>query len=321
MNADGSLPGTKTAFISHFDCSRHDPGWGHPEHQGRLPSLMRAVYAAMPELFGVLDEVSGRHATETELRLFHTDEYLRRVRGWAVEAETAGRPVQIAPGLMVSAASWDASLAAVGSVLVGIDAVVGGTARNAFCAIRPPGRDSSPAAPGRFGFLNPIAVAARAALAVSGIDRVLAIEWGSLTSSSHGPLSQDSSIRVARIGALTAGSEPGQRAFEVSLPPGSDGSRFQLALVALLTEATADFRPDLMLLSAGFDLLRGDPLGSLALTPADYYRATLEVVERAGRISGGRIVSVLEGGYDARGLGAAAVQHLRALSGLPLRAR
>src|SRR5690606_2496765 len=133
------------------DCSRHDTGWHHPDHQGRLPALMRAVYADMLTLFDPLLEVEGRHASDAELRLLHTPEYLARLRTWTEDAAARSQVLEPVPGIRVSGASWDAATAAVGSTLTAVDRVLAGDVRNAFCAVRPPGRYVHRDRPGGFG--------------------------------------------------------------------------------------------------------------------------------------------------------------------------
>lgn len=304
-----------TAFVSHHDCSRHDTGWGHPDHQGRLPALMREVYRDMLTLFEPLLQVEGRHATEGELQRYHTASYLARVREWVERAAGEGRPLEVGPELVASGATGEASAAAVGCVLRGVEVVRSGEVRNAFCSVRPPAADARADEPGRFGFLNPVLVAARTVLDAG--ERVLLVEWG-------GPLS--AALRdfaaaepAVRFASVTAEAPAGasQPADLPGLDAGSTGRDF-LALQSerLATVLDNGFEPDIVLLSAGFDGVRGDPLGALALDPADYFSATSALRDVAESRCGGRIVSVLEGGYDPKGLGAAAVQHLRALAGL-----
>jgi acetoin utilization deacetylase AcuC-like enzyme len=276
---------------------------------------MRAVYADMPILIGSLAELEGRHATDDELRLVHEAGYLDEVRAWSMEAGREGRPQEVRPGLVASAASWDASVAAVGSALTAIDAVLEGVARNAFCAIRPPGRDSLAREPGRFGFLNAPAIAVRFAQR-HGLDRLLLVEWGAfITGSAATLLAHDEGLAVGRVGGGEAGPSASTRALDRILDRAADGPAFEAAVRSLLEEAGGMPGPDMILLSAGFDCLADDPLGELNLTGRDIYNCTRLMVEFAEAASGGRLVSMLEGGYGP-GLGSAVTQHLRALAGL-----
>jgi acetoin utilization deacetylase AcuC-like enzyme len=278
---------------------------------------MRSVYADMLTLFEPLMEVEGRHAASGDLRLVHTPDYLEAVQEWVRRADRAGGPIEVQPGLMVSPATWDASLAAVGCVLEGIDSVMKGYVRNAFCAVRPPARDAGADQPGRYGFLNHIAVAARYLIERAGLERVLVIEWGGIAAAGIGALPPDDRrIRVVRV----ADRARDQR--DPRIDQGGSGTKARAADGSPLdsvSESVAatlgDFEPDFMLLSAGFDELAGDPLSPGSLVPHDYFAPTSALRDMAERRCDGRLVSVLEGGYGSS-VGAAIVEHLRALAGL-----
>lgn len=316
---DDPRPGKTTAYVSHSDCSLHDPGWGHPEHQGRLPAVARAVYRDMLTLFDPLLEAEARPAEEADLLLAHSPEYVERVRRAAEEAERAGKSLPFGDDVVVSGASWDAALAAAGSALTASRLVLEGTVRNAFCPVRPPGHRVGREGPGGFGLFNSVAVAARHLRERAGLERVLIVEWSAaagwgtaeIAASDPGlrflSLHQDApdDLRPWPAGAMT-----------VPLPPGSTGEAFLAASRDALDRATADFSPDFLLLSAGFDALASDPRGGLALEPLDFFALTRDLRERADALCAGRLVSVLEGGYDPAATGTAVVHHLRALAGL-----
>lgn len=293
---------TPTAFVSHHHTSLHDTGWGHPEHQGRLPALVRAVYRDMLTLHGHLLEVEARPATEEDLLRVHTPGYVRRVREAVEAAAREGRPRTLEGEVVVSGASWDAALAAAGAAVTGVEVVLAGEARNAFCSTRPPGRDAAPDRPGGHSLFNTVAVAARHLLEERGAGRVLVVDWGA-----EAPLGTPE---------VFAG-EPRVRLVSVhggAVPPGAGGAEAGAALAeALAGVEGADF----VLLSAGFDLLAADPRGGLEVEPREVYDLTLLVREAAERLCGGRLVSVLEGGYAPAETGKAVVQHLRALADLP----
>src|SRR5262249_33752129 len=135
-----------TAYVSHEDFSRHDTGWNHPDHQGRLPAITRAVYRDMVALWEPLLQLDGAHVSEEDLLRVHTPRYVDDVRRTAIAAAAEGRPLELG-GVPVSGASWDAATAAAGSVIVAVDAVMRGDARNAFVPARPPGRGATPDAP------------------------------------------------------------------------------------------------------------------------------------------------------------------------------
>jgi acetoin utilization deacetylase AcuC-like enzyme len=308
---------TLTAFVSHPDCPRHDTGWKHPEHQGRLPALVRAVYRDMLTLHGHLLEVEARPAVEADLLLVHTPALLERIRAASERAGERGQPQRFEGEAWVSGASWDAVRAAVGTALTGVEEVLAGRARNAFCAARPPGYAAHADRPGEFSLLNSVAIAARHLRTRLGAERVLVVEWGGTAPSSIAPLLADGpGVRCLAIRQAT-GAVAASGAHRITLPGGSDGALFLAAFEAGLDEVLADFAPAMILLSAGFDALGTDPLGELMLEPLDYFHLTRLLCERADRHCGGRLVSVLEGGYDPPGLGRAVVQHLRALTRLP----
>lgn len=298
---DARCPVKPTAFVGHADCSLHDTGWKHPDHQGRLPALFRAVSRDMPALHGHLLEVEAIPATEAQLARVHTPEYIARVREAAERALRENQPVRVDDSVTVSGASWNAALAAVGAALSGVEVVASGDARNAFCAARPPGRGAHADRVGGFALFNNVAIAARELRARYGADRVLIVDWG--TDPPDGTASVFHGDPAVRLLALH--------------PPGSGGAAYREAFASALDGVLDGFRPDWILLSAGFDALRDDPLGTLSLEPPDFYPLTLLLRERADAVCDGRLVSVLEGGYAAEATGRAGVQHLRALCGLP----
>ncbi|HUE95093.1 MAG TPA: hypothetical protein VMN39_00450 [Longimicrobiaceae bacterium] len=307
----------RTGFVSHYDCSRHDPGWNFPDHQGRLPAVMRAVHRDLVVLIDRLLEVEGRHASEAELRLVHGEAYLDRLRTWAVEAARQGSAVDPRTGGRVSGASWAAARAAVGSTLRGVDLVLDGEVENAFCAVRPPGRYVTTEAPARFGLVNPVAVAARYLLTERGVAPLRVVEWGGPPGSATAEiLHQEGEARVIGVHEGVGGSAVGEASGMRLLPPGARGREFLAALEGLLVDAFRRMAPSFILISADFDGLAGDPVGSLALAPRDYFDATVLLGKLAHEAGCTRVVSVLEGGYDGAALGLAVVQHLRALAGL-----
>lgn len=311
-----------TAFVSHHDSPRHDTGWDHPDHQGRIPALVRAVYRDMVALHDHLVQVEARPATEDDLLLVHTPEYVRAVREAVAHAAEQGRPVPFQAELVVSDASWDAAVASVGAAITGVETVLAGEARNAFCTARPPGRDAAASHAGGHSVFNSVAVAARHLRDRRGVGRVLVVDWGARAPLGTGEiLASDPGVRVVSVhqhpGPSLADETPGAaglRSFVV--PAGAGGETFSAALADALADA-GDWGAEWILHSAGFDILAGDPLGGLAVAPREVHDLTILLRETADRVCGGRLVSVLEGGYDPAATGQAVVQHLRALAGLP----
>ncbi|HEU4557858.1 MAG TPA: hypothetical protein VFS20_08405, partial [Longimicrobium sp.] len=294
----------------------HDTGWNHPAHQGRLPAITRAVYKDMVALWEPLLQVNGAHATEADLRRVHTQRYIDDVRRTAIAAAAEGRPLELG-SVPVSGASWDAALAAAGSAMVATDVVMRGEARNAFVPARPPGRGAAPDHPGKFSLFNSVAVAATHLRQAHGSTRVLVVAWGARPAAGiRACVAGDAGISVLSIHQQQErGAEP--HVNDAALPAAADGAEFGRAMQKLLDAVPAENSPDFVLLSAGFDILAGDPEGGLAVTPRDVYDLTQHLREWADHRCGGRLVSVLEGGYEQGATSAAVVQHLRALAGLP----
>lgn len=298
-----------TAYVSHEDCPRHDTGWGSPDHQGRLPAVARAVYRDMLTLFEPLLELSATPATEADLLRVHTPRHVAAVR----EAARAAGPEGIGAvdGVRLSAASWEAAAAATGTALTAVDAVLAGDVRNAFASARPEGRDARPDAAAGFSLLNHVAVAAKHAIGHHGLGRVLVVAWGGRAPAGiAASLAGEPGVSLVSVHGGAAADLPG-----IALPAGSGGAAVEAALREALAGVAED--PDLVLLSASFDLLAGDPLGDLAVEPGEVHALTAALRAWADARAGGRLVSVLEGGYDAGRTARAVVQHLRALAGLP----
>jgi acetoin utilization deacetylase AcuC-like enzyme len=312
-----------TAFVSHEDSSRHDTGWSHPDHQGRLPAIVRAVQRDMVALWEPLRQTEAAPATEKDLLLVHTPAYIDRVREMATDAARAERTLLL-DGVPVSGASWDAALAGVGAALTAVEAVLDGEVRNGFALARPPGRGAGADAAGECSLFNNVAIAARHLRARRGIRRVLVIAWGARQPSALAEvLEEDDGIRLISIHQHPQSfPEPEATADHppidgIALAPGSDGDAFAAALRDLLAEIPAEESPDFVLLSAGFCILAADAHGSLAVEPDEVHAITVALREWADAHAGGRLVSVLEGGYAANETARAVIQHLRALAGLP----
>jgi acetoin utilization deacetylase AcuC-like enzyme len=312
-----------TAFVNHEDSSRHDTGWNHPDHQGRLPAIVRAVQRDMVALWEPVRQMEAIPAAEADLLLVHTPEYVARVRERAAESAVEERTLEL-DGVPVSGASWDAVLASAGAALTAVDAVLDGDVRNGFALARPPGRGASADAAGEFSLFNTVAIAARHLRARRGIGRVLVVAWGAHPPSALARvLAGDEGIRLISI-------HQHPQAFPHPLPvddadppipgialaPGSGGDAFAAALREALDPVDADESPDFVLLSAGFDVLEADAHGTLAVQPDEVYAITTVLREWVDARAGGRLVSVLEGGYAAPETARAVIQHLHALAGI-----
>lgn len=304
------------AFISNSDCGRHDTGWGHPEHVGRLRAIPRAL-RYHPELFHALTHVEGRHATPEELTLAHDPRYVDQVR---TIVEAGGGPLDA--DTITSPGSWDAATAGAGCVLDGVDMAIDGRALRSFCAVRPPGHHALRARAMGFCLFGNVAIAAHYARRRHGVERVLIVDWDV----HHGNGTQalvesEPDIHFVSMhqwpwypGTGAAGDRgPHRTVWNVPLPAGLPSDRYVSAFLTAVDDATASWTPELVLISAGFDSLAGDPLGGFTLEMPDVDRLTREMVARADTWTQGRLVSALEGGYVPERLGEACVVHLEAL--------
>jgi acetoin utilization deacetylase AcuC-like enzyme len=304
------------AFVSHSDCGRHDTGWGHPEHVGRLRAIPRALRDEQ-ELFHALMHVEGRHASPDEIALVHDPSYIGSVRavasagGGALDADT-----------VCSEGSWDAATAAAGCVLDAVDMAFDGRALRSWCAVRPPGHHALRARAMGFCLFGNVALAARYARTRHGADRVLIVDWDvHHGNGTQALVEQDSGIHFVSMhqwpwypGTGAAGDRgPHGNVWNVPLPAGLPAQRYLDALTRAVDQAVTGFVPDLVLVSAGFDSLAGDPLGGFTLELDHVSRLTGELSARADGWCGGRLVAALEGGYVPDRVGAASVALLKAL--------
>jgi acetoin utilization deacetylase AcuC-like enzyme len=305
----------KVAYVSHADCGRHDTGWRHPEHVGRLRAIPRALREDV-ELYHALEHVEGRHASEDDLQLVHDAGYVTEVRRLA---EGGGGALD--PDTVVSEGSCDAARAAVGCVLDAVDMAVEGHAR-AFCAVRPPGHHALRDRAMGFCLFGNVAIGAHYARQRRGVERVLIVDWDVHHGNGTQALVEDDpSIRFISMhqspwypGTGAAGDRgPHRSVWNVPMPGHLAPEVYVEALQAAVSDATRDFTPDLLMISAGFDCLAGDPLGEFTLEIAHIAQLTSWLLERANTWCGGRMFAALEGGYVPERVGMAAVALMRAM--------
>ena len=308
----------RAAFISHSDCGRHDTGWGHPEHVGRLRAITRALRED-PELFHQIEHLEGRHATIDELELAHDPAYVASVR---VIAEQGGG--RLDADTVASSGSWDAATAGAGCVLAGVDLSVTGVNSRSFSAVRPPGHHAVRARAMGFCLFGNVAIAAHYARKKHGLQRILIVDWdvhhgnGTQALVENEPDIHFVSMHQWPWYPGTGAAEdrgPHGTVWNIPKAPGLARSDYIESLERGIDSATAGFVPELILISAGFDSLAGDPLGGFTLELDDFDALTRSVVARAESWCEGRVVSALEGGYAPDRLGQAAVRHLAALGG------
>jgi acetoin utilization deacetylase AcuC-like enzyme len=306
-----------TLLYSHPACHDHDPGRHHPESPARL----RAVEAALarPEFAGLERREPPLGDLATVERV-HPAEFIDRTLGAipphgraALDADT-----------VVSEGSREAALRAIGALTSAVDAVAAGEAKNAFCAVRPPGHHAEPTRAMGFCLFNNVAVGALHARAAHGMERVAVVDFDV----HHGNGTQamfetDKNLFFASTHQYPlypgtgAASEIGVgNIVNCPLPPNSGGPEFRAAMEARVLPELERFAPEMILISAGFDAHRADPLAMLNFVEADYAWATEKIMAVAEQCAGGRIVSTLEGGYDLHALADSAAAHVRALMGL-----
>jgi acetoin utilization deacetylase AcuC-like enzyme len=317
----GKIPGVSTtALLADPVYKLHLTGEGHPERPERYDAAMQALERA--GLAAQMTRIPVRQATPDETGLVHTPEYIK-----TVERDFTRGSRELSTGdTTICPRSLDVALAAVGGILNAVDAVMRRDHRNAFCVVRPPGHHATRARGMGFCIFNNIAIAARYAQHKHGAARVLIADWDV----HHGNGTQDIFYRDGSVlffsthqypwypgtgAADEAGEEKGRGLIvNYPFPAGSGRKEIVGAFQRTLIPAADKFRPDLVLISAGFDSREGDPLGRFTLVDQDFADLTGVMLEVADKHAGGRLVSVLEGGYSLAGLGSAVAAHVRALA-------
>jgi len=321
--ASGS-PGTGLVFDPAL--TLHDPGPGHPESPGRY----LAVQAALQDsgYLERLGRIPVREATDDELHLCHTRAYLATVRH-----DVARKSPLLSTGdTSLGAHSEAVARLAAGAALAGVDAVMTGRQRNAFAAIRPPGHHATLSRGMGFCIYNNVALAARYARKAYGVDRILIADWDV----HHGNGTQDIFYEDPSVfffsthqwpwypgtGAADETGAAAGKGYTLNCPLRAGAGHAEVigAFRRKLAPAMAEFKPALVLISAGFDSRRGDPLGRFQLRDEDFGELTAIAGEIAARSAQGRIVSVLEGGYAPEGLAKAVLAHVDGLRQLSARA-
>lgn len=300
-------------IFQHPDCGRHDMGLGHPEQPARLPAVHDGLANA-----GLTERLTWREApavTRELLARAHPAAYLDRL---AARAPAAGSAALDGDTLLTPHTLPAASRAA-GAGVAAVDAVLAGELRAAFAAVRPPGHHAERATAMGFCFYSNIAIAALHALAHHGLTRVAICDFDV----HHGNGTEDvvaddprilfcSTFQYPLFPGKYGPDVPGQRV-NCPLAAGTDGAGFREVVRQRWLPALAAFEPELVLISAGFDAHRADPLGSLALTEDDFAWVTATLMRVAEAHAEGRVVSLLEGGYDLPALGRSAAAHVGTL--------
>ncbi len=300
-------------FISHQDCLEHDTGDLHPEAPERLEAISNQLI--MSGLDYVLMRYDAPKATRLQLDRVHDATYLNRV----IASSPKTGSVEIDGDTVMSPGTLTAALRAAGAGVMGVDLVVSGAANPVFCSVRPPGHHAERDKAMGFCLFNNVAVAASHALEEHGLSRIAIVDFDV----HHGNGTENIFADDARVLFCSSFQHPfypfsGHEAdttnlVDVPLGAGTKGPDFRAAISKHWLPALDAFEPELMLISAGFDAHVLDDMSSLALTEADYAWITKELVAVANRHAEGRIVSILEGGYEPGALARSVVAHIKAL--------
>lgn len=305
-----------TAFLRHSDCRLHDMGAHHPECPARLDAIEDHLLAT-----GILGQLIERDAPvasrEAILRVHDADYYD------ALEAAIPSRGiVHLDADTAMCPQTWNAALRAAGAAVMATDMVFRGEAENAFCCVRPPGHHAERRRAMGFCFFNNVAVGAAHALEVHGAQRVAIVDFDVHHGNGTEDIFEDDE-RVLMISTFQhpfypySGADPrSERMVNVPLPAYSGSREFRETVDQIWMPALERFEPEAVFVSAGFDAHRDDDMAMLNLTEQDYAWVTRRIVEQARRSGEGRVVSLLEGGYELNALARSVAAHVRILAGI-----
>jgi acetoin utilization deacetylase AcuC-like enzyme len=315
----------KTGYFTHRDCWKHDMGRGHPECPERLDAIEDRLL-----LTGVGDALEHRDvplATLAQITRAHSEahlEYLEELHQRLVADEPAGGPAHamLDPDTILNRYTLLAARRAAGAAIAATDAVIGGEVDNAFCSVRPPGHHACREQAMGFCFLNNVAIAARHALEVHGLERVAVVDFDvHHGNGTENILSNDP--RVLMVGFFqhpfypySGTDHPASNMLNLPIPAYTKGMDVRELIEAAWMPRLEEFGPEMIFVSAGFDAHREDDLGQLGLTENDFAWITSRIQDVARRHSRGRIVSMLEGGYNLDALARSVEAHIRVLADL-----
>ena len=303
------------SFYSHPECHKHEMGPGHPEQPARLDSIKEALNT--PELEAEILFHEAQRATEEQLKAAHDAAYVERI----LASEPAGGYLRLDGDTLMNTHSLEAALRAAGAVTGAVDEVINGDIRRAFCAVRPPGHHAERDHAMGFCIFNNIAVGAAHALNHHGLERIAILDFDV----HHGNGTEDIFFDEERVLFCSSFQHPfypftnlgrvKEHIIKTPLAAGTDGSVFRGKISEQWLPVIDEFRPQLILISAGFDAHSQDHLAQVNLQEPDYQWITEEICKLADSHADGRIISVLEGGYNLSALKRSVTAHLQTLLG------
>lgn len=305
---------TSTAFITHRDCHLHDMGSFHPESPARLSAISDHMIAQGLDPYFVYHDAPL--ATFEQLLRVHSVAHLERLKRSAPELGI----FHLDPDTAMNPYTWQAALRSAGAGTLAVDLVMAGEVQNAFCAIRPPGHHCERANAMGFCFFNNIAVAAAHALSAHGLSRVAIIDFDV----HHGNGTEDcfkgneqvlmASIFQHPFYPYSGTEHPAANMLNVPMAGGSGSDEFRAVVSDVWLPRLREFKPEMIFISAGFDAHYEDDMGNMRLFEKDYSWVTGEIKQLADECAGGRIVSMLEGGYSLSALARSVAAHIRVLA-------
>jgi acetoin utilization deacetylase AcuC-like enzyme len=306
------------SLIYHPAYLKHDTGYHHPENAQRLQAIIRAIQAS--DIADRLEPITPDAARREDLTRCHREDLVDSLKSLCEAGET-----YVDMDTRISRESYDAALLAAGAGIAGVDAAMKEDGGRAFCLVRPPGHHATIEQSMGFCLFNNVAIAARYAQSKYGVENVLIMDWDV----HHGNGTQaifwtDPSVfyfsthQYPFYPGTGSSSERGDGkgdgfTLNVPLREGTSGRDHRESFLTALHQIERKFHPDLVMVSAGFDSRRGDLLGGLMLEDSDFAEMTKELLRIAERYGGGRLVAMLEGGYNLNLLGGSVVSHLSAL--------
>ncbi|HAF45208.1 MAG TPA: deacetylase [Gallionellaceae bacterium] len=306
----------QTAYITHPLCLKHDMGPHHPECPARIHAIEDQLIAS--GLFGYLQHHDAPEVTREQLLRVHDAAYIDSIEAAAPHQGS----VELDGDTTMNPFTYPAALRAAGAAVLAVDLVMGQKVENAFCNVRPPGHHAERAQAGGFCIFNNIAVAARHALAVHGLSRVAIADFDVHHGNGTEHVFHDDP-RVMLCSTFQhpfypfGGADSGNdHIINVPLKAGDGSEKFREAVTGQWLPALERFKPELLLISAGFDAHREDDMSMIRLVDGDYGWVTEQLKEVAYKHCQRRIVSMLEGGYELHALGRSAMAHIKVLSGL-----